>query len=65
MIRCDQKLINIKVSISGQMAIIPYIHKQILLRDKYRTPQHERPGLLLSFNDISHLSYQYRVWGAM
>ena len=43
------------------MAIIPYIHKQILLKDKYRTPQRERPGLLLSFNNISHLSYQYQV----
>ena len=47
------------------MAIIPYIHKQILLRDKYRTPQPERQGLLLSFNDISYLFYQYLVWGAM
>ena len=56
---------NIKVSNSREMAIIPYIHKLILLKDKYRTPQPERPGLLLSFNDISHLSYQYRVWGAI
>ena len=42
-----------------------HIHKQMLLRDKYRTPQPECPGLLLSFNDISHLSYQYRVWGVV
>ena len=51
-----QKWINIKVSISGEMAIIPYIHKQILLKDKYRTPQLERPGLLMSFNDISTIN---------
>ena len=33
-----QKLINIKVSISGEMAIIPYIHKQILLRINIEHP---------------------------
>ena len=33
-----QRFINIKVSISGEMAIIPYIHKQILLRINIEHP---------------------------
>ena len=40
-IRVNQRFIIVKVSISAEMAIIPYIHKQILLKDKYRTPQRD------------------------
>ena len=36
--RVYQRFINIKVSISGEMAIIPYIHKQILLRINIEHP---------------------------